>query len=154
VFGYFVARGLKGDADLDRDRVVTLGELAAYTRASVDTWAKRTSAGFASQTPQLLWGGGTPAPRDLAAAVVTVANLPAADRELEVQQSLADAQQPREQGKWEQVFRERAGNRLLPLTNPVRDKLTEARVPEMKAQLRSAGNAVSADAGASVPAED
>jgi|GEM_PF-1432749 len=158
VFGFFVARGLKGDADLDRDQVITLGELAAYVRAGVGDWVKRTSGGYASQTPQLLWGGGTPTAQDLSAAVLTVSNLPTADRELDVQQSVADVQQPREQGKWESVFRERAGNRLLPLTNPVRDKLTEARIPEMQSQLRSfdstaaSGNSAGSAGTAAAPA--
>lgn len=149
VFGYFVARGLKGDADLDRDRVVTLGELAAYTRTGVADWVERTTAGYTSQTPQLLWGGGQPTARDLSAAVVTVASLPVVDREIDVPQSLTIAKQPREQGKWEQVFRERARNRLLPLTNLVRDKITEARVPEITAQLRSAGSMVGSNSASS-----
>ena len=139
VLGYFVARALKGDADLDGDRLLTIDELLQYVRAGVDDWVRHVSGGNATQTPELFWGGGpldrnTPTP-----VLLAVPKLSGQDREQSVQASVQQASQPREAGKWESVFRERAANRLRPLVNPVRDKLTEARVPEAASILQNSG---------------
>ena len=50
VFTYYVLEGLKGDADTDNDRLVSVGELFHYVRRKV-----RLDTNF-SQTPQLLVG--------------------------------------------------------------------------------------------------
>lgn len=139
VFGYFVARGLKGDADLDGDRVITMGELLAYVRAGVGRWAEWATDGHSSQTPLLLWGGGNPRLADVSVPILSVVKLPTEQRELDIQQAISDARVPASEGKWENVFRERMANRMLPVTNPIRDKLTEARVPELVAAAEGTG---------------
>ncbi|TWU23446.1 hypothetical protein Pla52o_29820 [Novipirellula galeiformis] len=136
VFAYFVARGLKGDADLDGDQLIDTDELLVYVRGSVADWVRQISDGFTTQTPQLLWGGGGPDTAWPSVPLLSVGSVPEEAREGDVQDSLAEARQPRERGKWENVFRERAANRMRPLINPVRDKLTEARVPEITSELR------------------
>ena len=58
VFGYFVAKGLKGAADANGDHVVDVNELYRYVRANVRRWVRTATAGHETQTPLLLWGGG------------------------------------------------------------------------------------------------
>jgi hypothetical protein len=50
VFSYYLARGLKGDADLDRDGVVTPDELKNYLQLKVGEWAARHGH---QQTPRM-----------------------------------------------------------------------------------------------------
>ena len=130
VFGYFAGRGLKGDADLNGDRVISVGELLIYVRTGVARWSGRVTDGFAVQTPRLLWGGGVPKLADAAVPIISVMPLSDDARELDVQQGISETKTDREHGKWEKVFRERAANRMLPITNPIRDQLIQARVPE------------------------
>ena len=59
VFGDFVAHGLDGAADLDEDRAVSLDELSRYVAANVAAWVQDSTGGAATQTPRLLWGGGS-----------------------------------------------------------------------------------------------
>ncbi len=58
VFGYFVVRGLAGDADQDRNGSVDVGELHHYVHRQVAAWVAQASGGVALQEPQLYWGGG------------------------------------------------------------------------------------------------
>ena len=51
VFGHYVEEGLRGAADADGDGRVSVHELAAYTKARADRWARRTRE--ARQTPTL-----------------------------------------------------------------------------------------------------
>jgi hypothetical protein len=57
IFSYHVALGLRGEADLDRDGTVGLGELVQYLSTSVPWEARRASAGFLTQTPHLVCRG-------------------------------------------------------------------------------------------------
>lgn len=129
VFGYFVARGLKGDADLSGDRVIQLNELLTYVRSGVDRWADLVSDGHAPQTPQLYWGGGTARVADAAVPLLAVVPLPPEQRELDVQQGISDAKQPRQRGEMEQMFRGRIAREMSPVSNPIRDRLGRARLP-------------------------
>lgn len=144
VMAYFMARALKGDADLDQNRFLTLNELLQYVRAGVDDWVQFVSGGHATQTPQLIWGGGPLDANAPTPILLAVPKLPAKDREPDVQEAVQQASQPRQPGKWESVFRERAANRLRPLVNPIRDKLTEARIPELRSIAR---NSAASDSG-------
>jgi hypothetical protein len=51
LFTYYLLRGLRGEADTNRDNAVTLGELAGYVRQKV-AWAAKTQFN-AEQRPQL-----------------------------------------------------------------------------------------------------
>ncbi len=55
VFAYFFSQGLRGQADRDGNRIVSLGELSAYVRESVARWVENYRD--AIQTPRLLCGG-------------------------------------------------------------------------------------------------
>lgn len=57
VFSHFVMQGLQGQADLDGDTVVDLGELYEFVSARVSVWVDQYSAGNEAQTPQLICGG-------------------------------------------------------------------------------------------------
>jgi hypothetical protein len=63
VFGYFVAEGLKGAADLDGDLVVQLAELQRYVAVNVAAWVQESTGGNRTQSPFLAWGGGAAATR-------------------------------------------------------------------------------------------
>jgi hypothetical protein len=52
LFTYYLLRGLRGDADTNRDRAVTLGELAGYIRQKV-AWAAKSRFNT-EQRPQIL----------------------------------------------------------------------------------------------------
>lgn len=54
LFTYYLLRGLRGDADTNRDRAVTLGELAGYARQKV-AWAAKSQFSV-EQRPQILPG--------------------------------------------------------------------------------------------------
>lgn len=54
-FGHYLQRGLRGEADSDRNRQVTTRELGDYLGRHVDGWARRNRG--ARQRPQLLSGG-------------------------------------------------------------------------------------------------
>lgn len=58
VFGYFAAAGLAGAGDLDDDEQLDVAELFRYVSVSVGAWVENNTAGSATQTPQLFWGGG------------------------------------------------------------------------------------------------
>ncbi len=62
VFGYFVAAGLKGAADANRDRTVDLGEFSRFMTAGVAGWVQQTTGNMAQQTPLLVSGSGNVAP--------------------------------------------------------------------------------------------
>lgn len=51
-FSYFVAQGLRGEADADKDRTVTLAELEQYIRRKVPAYARDKQN--AKQNPELL----------------------------------------------------------------------------------------------------
>jgi uncharacterized caspase-like protein len=51
LFTYYLLRGLRGEADTNRDHAVTLGELAGYVRQKV-AWAAKTQFN-AEQRPQI-----------------------------------------------------------------------------------------------------
>ena len=51
-FGYFLRRALAGEADADRNRRISVGELHDYLRVEVDRWAVRNRA--ARQEPMLI----------------------------------------------------------------------------------------------------
>lgn len=59
VFGRSVVEGLAGDADENGNRVVDIAELARFTARTVGRWVDEQTHGHESQTPQLLWGGGS-----------------------------------------------------------------------------------------------
>jgi uncharacterized caspase-like protein len=52
LFTYYLLRGLRGDADTNRDGAVTLGELAGYVRQKV-AWAAKSQFNV-EQRPQIL----------------------------------------------------------------------------------------------------
>ncbi|MDZ4821672.1 MAG: hypothetical protein SGJ20_22155 [Planctomycetota bacterium] len=58
IFAHFVARGLKGAADLDQNRSVEVHELAKYVITNVSSWVIETTDSLTTQTPQMFWGGG------------------------------------------------------------------------------------------------
>lgn len=62
VFSLFVEKGLKGAADLNRDRQIDLGELFQFVKVMVSEYVRQTSNGLARQTPELIWGGGPQIP--------------------------------------------------------------------------------------------
>lgn len=70
IFSYFVEHGMAGSADTNGDRVVDLNELFRYVSINTATYVEQTSGGNASQTPQLMWGGGD---IDLAKATLEIA---------------------------------------------------------------------------------
>jgi Carboxypeptidase regulatory-like domain len=74
IFSLFVEKGLKGAADLNRDRQVDLGELFQFVRVMVSEYVQQTSNGTARQTPELFWGGGPqrPLPRSMPILVPVV----------------------------------------------------------------------------------
>jgi hypothetical protein len=57
VFGMFVDHALRGAADLDGDRSVSLREVSAFTTANVSAWVAHQTDRMTSQHPQLLWAG-------------------------------------------------------------------------------------------------
>jgi hypothetical protein len=59
VFGHFVARGLAGTADLDGNGAIDVGELYRYVAAHVTAWVQQFTQGNSSQSPTLVWGGGS-----------------------------------------------------------------------------------------------
>jgi hypothetical protein len=54
VFSHFVTEGLRGAADLDRDREIDVGELYRFVAANVAAWVEQYSGGNATQTPMLI----------------------------------------------------------------------------------------------------
>ncbi len=58
IFGFFVAQGLHGAADLNGDHTINIDELHRYVAANTSAWVRQSSGGHESQTPVLLWGGG------------------------------------------------------------------------------------------------
>jgi hypothetical protein len=56
VFFHYVIEGLKGAADADHDKHVTLAELASYTQESVPEYVRRKKSKI--QMPSLRWDGG------------------------------------------------------------------------------------------------
>ena len=64
VFGYFVTLGLNGAADANGDRAVDVDELYRFVRTNVAAWVRAATGGRETQTPLLLWGGGTNLPRE------------------------------------------------------------------------------------------
>lgn len=56
LFGYFVAKGLGGAADLNGDRVIYLDELHRFVRTQVARWVEASSGGRATQTPWVASG--------------------------------------------------------------------------------------------------
>jgi len=57
IFSYYVALGLRGDADLDKDNTVGIGELAQYVSNNVSREVYLASGGFKQQTPELICSG-------------------------------------------------------------------------------------------------
>lgn len=53
-FSYFLARGLRGEADLDGDGEVNLAELIQYVTSKTADWARQRGE---SQTPHVIWRG-------------------------------------------------------------------------------------------------
>lgn len=131
IFGFFVARGLKGEADLDRDRVITLGELLMYVREGVTTWVGRATDSYATQTPQLLWGAGQPKARDLKIPVLPVLALPEDQRELDLQMGIQEAIASTNSNRWQAEFRGTAANRMVPGSDRIRERLSAARLPPL-----------------------
>src|SRR5262249_26267607 len=72
VFGYYVEQGLIGAADLNNDHRIDVGELHTWVAHAVAGYVNRRTGGMQSQTPQLLWGGGTRLPKKDLPAVVPV----------------------------------------------------------------------------------
>lgn len=72
VFQHFVARGLSGEADIDQNRVIDLAELHRYVVGHVAAQVHHQTDGTATQTPQLVWGGGTGPATPFAEALVPV----------------------------------------------------------------------------------
>lgn len=58
VFGMFFGAGMKGAADLDGNRRITLNEIVDFTSANVSNWVDQSTDRAAKQTPKLIWGGG------------------------------------------------------------------------------------------------
>ena len=56
-FAFYVSEGLRGAADRDLNRKVSLDELADYVGVGVANWVDRTSGGQTAQSPLLLRGG-------------------------------------------------------------------------------------------------
>jgi hypothetical protein len=52
LFTYYLLRGLRGEADTNRDTAVTLGELVGYVRQKV-AWAAKTQFNT-EQRPQIM----------------------------------------------------------------------------------------------------
>jgi hypothetical protein len=75
VFGYFVARGLKGDADQNGDAIIDLDELHRYVAANVRQWTERYTGGACRQTPVVSWGGGAWRPDDVNPVLLSVSRL-------------------------------------------------------------------------------
>jgi hypothetical protein len=70
----YVAEGLRGQADRNRDRLVDLGELADYVRSQLAADdATRIGAVWRRQDPQVLWGGGPVTPTTIYPLVAPVA---------------------------------------------------------------------------------
>ena len=63
VFSLVVELGLKGAADLNRDRHIDVGELFQFVKVMVFDVVKQSSNGAARQTPALFWGGGQQWPK-------------------------------------------------------------------------------------------
>jgi len=131
VFGYFVSRGLQGEADLDRDNVITITELLLYVRTTVSQWAEWLTDGHGSQTPQLHWGGGRPTRRDgdvqLLPVIPTLSGPGDTERDLEA--SIAQAQASDPASRWQGVFEGGAANRMVPVSDQLREQLGKARIP-------------------------
>jgi len=144
VFGYFVARGLQGEADLDRDNVITITEILLYVRTTVSQWAEWLTDGHGSQTPQLHWGGGRPTRRDgdvpLLPVIAAMSGPGGAERDLEA--SIADAQASDPASRWQGVFEGGIANRMVPVSDQLREQLGKARIPPggaVGASLQGAG---------------
>jgi hypothetical protein len=58
VFGWFVAAGLQGEADLNDDQAVDLKELFRYVSVNVSSFVNHATDNLEHQTPMLFWGGG------------------------------------------------------------------------------------------------
>jgi hypothetical protein len=74
VFGYFVTLGLNGAADANGDRAVDVDELYRFVRTNVAAWVRAVTGGRETQTPLLLWGGGTNLPREKLAVLLPAMN--------------------------------------------------------------------------------
>ncbi len=129
IFGFFVARGLKGEADLDRDRVITIGELLMYVREGVTAWVGLLTDGHATQTPRLLWGAGQPKVRDLAIPILPVLPLPDELREVDLQMGLQETVASTHSDLWQGAFQGTVANRMVPGSDRIRDRLNSARLP-------------------------
>ena len=98
VFGYFVSTGLAGAADENEDGEVDLRELSDFVVASVADWVNTYTAEVETQTPTLLWAGGSgrhPDPAKLVLIPVTDENAgqpPTAEDEATEQEKNATAQ--------------------------------------------------------------
>jgi hypothetical protein len=81
VFGYYVAEGLKGDADADGNKKIDLDELFSFVSANVSGWVSKYGDGE-TQTPQLLRGGvGRTRPRERLVLMPVPRKTPVAKRE-------------------------------------------------------------------------
>lgn len=59
VFGWFIELGLDGMADLNNDFRIDLDELFRFVSTEVSAYVRQTTGGTQTQTPNLLWGGGS-----------------------------------------------------------------------------------------------
>lgn len=98
VFGYYVAKGLEGAADANRDHEINLHELNDFVTNGVAGWVHQTTGGASQQTPVLVWGGGTLPTGSLPALVAVPRNAKkkatASPVAVDHSQAIAAAQQP------------------------------------------------------------
>ena len=55
LFTYYFLKGLQGEADVNKDRVITTGEIEAYLKENVSYWALRLNG--VAQNPVVTGGG-------------------------------------------------------------------------------------------------
>lgn len=94
VFGYLFARGLKGEADKNQDRCVTLGELHDFVQAATNQWFQGGEGSQVRQTPLLLCSSDD-VPLD--AILLSTSKIPADAVEDDVDQTVALAHSPKSQ---------------------------------------------------------
>ena len=92
VFSYFVTRGLSGAADTDEDRFVSLDELYRYVSVNVAAVVRAESDAIASQTPELIWGGGEVAEVSQYPRLLRVGRVPEQSEPIELAETMQTAQ--------------------------------------------------------------
>jgi hypothetical protein len=131
VFGYYIARALKGEADLNQNRVLSLSELFLYVREGVRAWSLAATDDRVGQTPRLLWGGGKPTFGDADFPILPVGQFAPELQELDIQKGINDDFTANQAKLWADVFNQGIANQMTPAADRIRNRLSQISLPKI-----------------------